>query len=149
MNFYHDFCRDNLARGKGLTWTEVYSLTRWITTLLRRKMGQNQTIIVPTLGNHDWVPANAVESMNATPYRGFISEAGFNQLLPEEAWGAFERGESDLYDSPPSAVLNHLFFCNCCWRFLLEEFKNQRISLRKNDKKICMYATVFFLPNRN
>ncbi|XP_037583051.1 acid sphingomyelinase-like phosphodiesterase 3b [Dermacentor silvarum] len=83
---------DNMAHGTELTWTDVYSQIHWITTFLRRKMGQNRTIIVPTLGNHDWVPANAVESTNATPYRGFISGAGFNQLLPEEAWGTFERG---------------------------------------------------------
>ncbi|XP_075526825.1 acid sphingomyelinase-like phosphodiesterase 3b [Dermacentor variabilis] len=104
---------DNLAHGKGLTWTEVYSLTRWITTLLRHKMGQNQTIIVPTLGNHDWVPANAVESMNATPYRGFISEAGFNQLLPEEAWGAFERG--GYYSLPLSKNIRLVCLNSVLW----------------------------------
>ncbi|KAH7975370.1 hypothetical protein HPB52_000631 [Rhipicephalus sanguineus] len=83
---------DNVAHGKWPTWTDVYSQTHWIGSLLWHKIGQNRTLIVPTLGNHDWVPANAMGSMDATPYRGFLRSSGFNQLLPEETWGAFERG---------------------------------------------------------
>nr|XP_037272926.1 acid sphingomyelinase-like phosphodiesterase 3b [Rhipicephalus microplus] len=55
-------------------------------------MGRNQSLIVPTLGNRDWVPANAMRSVDAAAYRGFIISGGFKQLLPEEVWRNFERG---------------------------------------------------------
>ncbi|XP_075730400.1 cyclic GMP-AMP phosphodiesterase SMPDL3A, partial [Rhipicephalus microplus] len=83
---------DNVAHGKWPTWTDVYSHTHWIASLLWHKMGRNQSLIVPTLGNRDWVPANAMRSMDAAAYRGFIISGGFKQLLPEEVWGDFERG---------------------------------------------------------
>ncbi|KAL1438749.1 hypothetical protein MTO96_047678 [Rhipicephalus appendiculatus] len=33
-----------------------------------------------------------MESVDSTSYRGFITSAGFNQLLPEKTWGVFEHG---------------------------------------------------------
>ncbi|XP_075525884.1 acid sphingomyelinase-like phosphodiesterase 3b [Dermacentor variabilis] len=83
---------DNLPHVSGITWADMFNETRWIGDLLWRWARRHRSFVVPTLGNHDWVPANAMESKNATLYRGFLNHAGFNQLLPEDAWATFEQG---------------------------------------------------------
>ncbi|XP_037582505.1 acid sphingomyelinase-like phosphodiesterase 3b [Dermacentor silvarum] len=83
---------DNLPHVSGITWADMFNETRWIGDLLWRWARRHRSFVVPTLGNHDWVPANAMESKNATLYRGFLIHAGFNQLLPEDAWATFEQG---------------------------------------------------------
>lgn len=83
---------DNMPHTKGITWPALYSQTDWIRTALSRQAQRHQALLVPTLGNHDWVPANAMESEDAAHYRAFLSEAGFNQLLPVDGWSTFERG---------------------------------------------------------
>lgn len=88
------FYRDNLPHVSGITWADMFNETRWIGDLLWRWARRHRSFVVPTLGNHDWVPANAMESKNATLYRGFLNHAGFNQLLPEDAWATFEQGKA-------------------------------------------------------
>ncbi|XP_075526828.1 acid sphingomyelinase-like phosphodiesterase 3b [Dermacentor variabilis] len=85
-------CRDNMPHTKGITWPALYSQTDWIRAALSRHAQRHRALLLPTLGNHDWVPANALESEDAAHYRAFLSEAGFNQLLLEDGWSTFERG---------------------------------------------------------
>ncbi|XP_054924721.1 acid sphingomyelinase-like phosphodiesterase 3b [Dermacentor andersoni] len=95
---------DNMPHTKGITWPALYSQTDWIRAALSRHAQRHRALLLPTLGNHDWVPANALESEDAAHYRAFLSEAGFNQLLLEDGWSTFERGEA----SRPPGVLTVL-----------------------------------------
>ncbi|XP_077495098.1 acid sphingomyelinase-like phosphodiesterase 3b [Amblyomma americanum] len=83
---------DNVAHKDDVTWAEVYNQSRWLGSLLRPLTPHSPAMLVPTLGNHDWAPPNAVESKNETPYRGFLNDAGFGEVLPRYARGTFERG---------------------------------------------------------
>ncbi|XP_070376789.1 acid sphingomyelinase-like phosphodiesterase 3b isoform X2 [Dermacentor albipictus] len=83
---------DNMPHTKGITWPALYSQTDWIRAALSRHAQRHRALLLPTLGNHDWVPANALDSEDAAHYRAFLSEAGFNQLLPLDGWSTFERG---------------------------------------------------------
>nr|XP_037271294.1 acid sphingomyelinase-like phosphodiesterase 3b [Rhipicephalus microplus] len=83
---------DNLPHVSGVTWADMYNETRYIGELLWHWAQRHKSFVVPTLGNHDWVPANAMEAKNTTLYRGFLTRGGFNQLLPEDAWATFEQG---------------------------------------------------------
>uniref|UniRef100_A0A023FSH5 Putative acid sphingomyelinase ixodes scapularis acid sphingomyelinase n=1 Tax=Amblyomma cajennense TaxID=34607 RepID=A0A023FSH5_AMBCJ len=98
---------DNLPHTSGISWPDMYNETRWIGDLLWHWARRHRSFVVPTLGNHDWVPANAMESKNSTLYRGFLNHGGFNQLLPEDAWATFERG--GYYSRPLSK--NILLVC--------------------------------------
>lgn len=82
---------DNLPHVEGITWADLYNETRWIAELLWHQARRHRAPVVPTLGNHDWVPANAMVS-NETLYRVFLTQGGLNQLLPKDAWATFERG---------------------------------------------------------
>ncbi|XP_077528305.1 acid sphingomyelinase-like phosphodiesterase 3b [Haemaphysalis longicornis] len=83
---------DNLGLVKNATWADLYNVTRWIGDLLWRVGQRNGTVLVPTLGNHDWVPQNALNVKDAIFYRDFLTQAGLNRFLPEDAWTTFQRG---------------------------------------------------------
>ncbi|XP_049275788.1 acid sphingomyelinase-like phosphodiesterase 3b [Rhipicephalus sanguineus] len=83
---------DNMPHANGITWSALYSQTDWIRAVLSRHAMRHRALLVPTLGNHDWVPANALDSEDAVHYRAFLNEAGFRQLLPVDGWSTFERG---------------------------------------------------------
>lgn len=83
---------DNLPHISGVTWPDMYNETRWIGGLLWHWARRHGSFVVPTLGNHDWVPANNMQSRNATLYQGFLNHGGFKQLLPEDAWDTFQHG---------------------------------------------------------
>ncbi|KAL1420728.1 hypothetical protein MTO96_004464 [Rhipicephalus appendiculatus] len=85
---------DNLPHVSGVTWADMYNETRYIGELLWHWVQRHKSFVVPTLGNHDWVPANAMEAKNTTLYRGFLTHGGFNQLLPQDAWATFEQGKA-------------------------------------------------------
>ncbi|KAH7975364.1 hypothetical protein HPB52_000625 [Rhipicephalus sanguineus] len=85
---------DNLPHVSGVTWADMYNETRYIGELLWHWVQRHKSFVVPTLGNHDWVPANAMEAKNNTLYRAFLTHGGFNQLLPEDAWATFEQGKA-------------------------------------------------------
>ncbi|KAL1420729.1 hypothetical protein MTO96_004465 [Rhipicephalus appendiculatus] len=73
---------DNMPHATGITWSALYSQTDWIRAALSRQALRHRALLVPTLGNHDWVPANALDSEDAAHYRAFLNEAGFRRLLP-------------------------------------------------------------------
>ncbi|XP_075729160.1 acid sphingomyelinase-like phosphodiesterase 3b isoform X1 [Rhipicephalus microplus] len=83
---------DNMPHVKGITWSALYSQTDWVRAVLSRQALRHRALLVPALGNHDWVPANALDSEDAAHYRGFLNEAGFRRLLPVDGRSTFERG---------------------------------------------------------
>lgn len=103
---------DNMPHVEGVTWADLYNQTHWIMELLWRRARRHDATVVPTLGNHDWVPANAMVS-NGTAYRAFLTQGGLNQLLPMDAWATFERG--GYYSFPLSKSIRLVCLNTILW----------------------------------
>lgn len=77
---------DNLPHVPGLTFSDLCEETRWLVRLLRSSFPTST--LVPTLGNHDCSPANAM----SPPFSSFLARAGLDQLLPGSLGDTFGRG---------------------------------------------------------
>ncbi|CAN8025549.1 unnamed protein product, partial [Ixodes persulcatus] len=72
---------DNLPHVEDVPWSEVYAQTRWLGQRLSEAFPGYP--VVPTLGNHDCSPPNYMRPNNMSL---FLSDAGFNELLPSMLW---------------------------------------------------------------
>ncbi|CAN8005426.1 unnamed protein product [Ixodes pacificus] len=77
---------DNLPHVEHVSWSDLYAQTRWLGQRLREAFPDHP--VVPTLGNHDCSPPNYMRPDNMSL---FLSDAGFNELLPSSSWSIFEK----------------------------------------------------------